>query len=140
MAALGHGVKELEGGVLGLGGHEAQEKVAVELVQLPKQVCKIVPGLQVLAVGVYILAQEGDLLKALVGQLPYLRHDLIHVAAALPAPDIGDDAVRAEVVAPVHNGDPRPGVTLPDNGHSLGDGAALVLHGEHPTPPGIDPV
>ena len=45
MAALGHSVKELEGGILGLGGHEAQEKVAVELVQLPEEICKVVPGL-----------------------------------------------------------------------------------------------
>ena len=137
MAALGHGVKQLIAGILGLGRHKADQVVAVDLVQLPQKVRKV-PGLrQVLSVGVHVLAQQGDLLEALRRQLADLLHDLLRGAAALPAPDIGDDAVGAEVVAPIHDGHPRPDPALPDHGHPLGNGAVLVLHGEHPAPAGI---
>ena len=140
MAALGHGVEQLIAGVLGLGRHKADQVVAVDLVQLPQQVRKV-PGLrQILAVGVDVLAQQGDLLIPLRRQLADLLHDLLRGAAALPAPDVGDDAVRAEVVAPIHDGHPRPNPALPDHGHALGNGAVLVLHGEHPAPAGIHPV
>ena len=63
---------------------------------------------------------------------------MILSAAAFPAADVGHDAVGAEVVAAVHDGHPRAGAALADHGHTLGDGAVLILHGEHPAPLGID--
>ena len=41
-------------------------------------------------------------------------------------PDVGDDAVGAEVVAPVHDGYPGLHLVLADHRDALGDGAGLV--------------
>ena len=138
MLTPGHGVEQLEAGVLGLGGHEADEIVAGNFVQCGQQVGKVVAGAKVFAVGVDVLAQQGDLLISLGSQLAHLADDLLRVAAALTAPDIGHDAVGAEVVAAVHDADPRAGAALTDHRHTLGNGAVLVLHGEHPATAGID--
>ena len=138
MAAVRHGVEELAGGVLGLGGHEAQEIVALDLVQRGEQVGKVIAGAQILAVGVDVLPQQGDLLEALRHQTAHLIDDLLRGAAALPAADVGHDAVGAEVVAAVHDGHPRPCAPLPHHGKPLGDGAVLVRHGEHALPLGVD--
>ena len=132
MGAPGHGLEELVPGVLGVAGHEADQVVPGDLVDLREEVGEIHGGLQVLAVGVDVLAQEGDVLVPLVHQLPDLRQDVPRLPAPLPAPDIGDDAVGAEVVAAVHDGDPGLHRALPDHRHPLGDGAVLLLDGEHP--------
>ena len=47
--------------------------------------------------------------------------------APLPAPDIGDNAVGAEVVAAVHDGDPGFQGVVPQLGKTLCDGARLIL-------------
>ena len=138
MAAGGHHVEQLVAGVLGLGGHEAQEIVAVDLVQVGQQIGKIIAGAQILAVGVDVLPQQGDFPEALGHQLPHLVDDPLRVAAAFPATDVGHDAVGAEVVAAVHDGHPGAGAALADHRHTLGNGAVLILHGEHPAPLGID--
>ena len=138
MAAGGHHVEQLVAGVLGLGGHEADEVVALDLVQVGQQISKIIAGAQILAIGVDVLPQQGDLLEAVGHQLPHLVDDPLRVAAAFPAADVGHDAVGAEVVAAVHDGHPRAGAALADHWHTLGNGAVLILHGEHPAPLGID--
>ena len=43
---------------------------------------------------------------------------------ALPAPDVGDDAVGAEIVAAVHDGYPGLDAVLPHHGDPLSDGAS----------------
>ena len=91
--APGHGVKQLGGGVLGLGGHESNQIVSLDLVQLLQKIGKVPRRLQILAVGVDVLPQQGDLLIPLGGQLPHVVDDALRLPAALPAPDVGDDAV-----------------------------------------------
>ena len=91
--APGHGVKQLGGGVLGLGGHEPDQIVPLDFVQLPQEVGKVPRRLQILAVGVDVLPQQSDLLIPLGGQLPHVIDDALRLPAALPAPDVGDDTV-----------------------------------------------
>ena len=76
LLAPGHGLKELLGGVLGVGGHKADEEVPGDVVDLGQQVGKVHGIFQVLAVGVYVLAQQGNILIPLLHQLPHLVHRL----------------------------------------------------------------
>ena len=59
----------------------------------------MVVQIQIIAVGVDILAQQSDVLVPGLHQLPDLLQNALGVPAPLPAPDIGYDAVGAEVVA-----------------------------------------
>ena len=129
MAAGSHHVEQLVAGVLRLGGHKADKVVALDLIQRRQQVGKVVADAQILAVGVDVLPQQGDLLEALGHKAAHLIDDPLRVAAALPAPDVGHDAVGTEVVAAVHDGHPRAGASLPHHGHALGDGAVFIRHG-----------
>ena len=134
--APGHGLKELLGGVLGVGGHKANEEVAGDVVDLRQQVGKVHGVVQVLAVGVYVLAQQGNVLVPLLHQLPHLGENVLGLPGALPAPDIGHDAVGAEVIAAVHDGHPGLHLVLAHHGDALGDGAGQVGGLEHPAPGG----
>jgi len=51
------------------------------------------------------LAQEGHLPEAFLGQLLHLADYVTGMAASFSPPGIGDDAITAEVVAPVHDVD-----------------------------------
>ena len=126
LLAPGHGLKQLLGGVLGMAGHKANQKISGDGVDPLQQVGKIHVQPQILAVGVDVLAQEGDVLIPLLHQLPHLGEDQLRVTAPLPAPDVGDDAVSAEVVAAVHNGDPGLQLALPGHRQALGDVAGGV--------------
>ena len=79
-----HGVKQPLPRVLGVAGHEADEEVPGDGVHLLQQPGKVHPPVQVLAVGVHVLAQEGDVLVPRRGQLPDLGQDVLRLAAALP--------------------------------------------------------
>ena len=93
---------------------------------------KSTPQSQVLAVGVHVLAQEGDVLIARRNELPCLPDHVLGLAGALPAPDVGHDAVGAEVVAAVHDGEPGLHAAVPPLGDALGHGAVALLGGEDP--------
>ena len=80
---------------------------------------------QPLAVAVDVLAQEGDFLIALLDKLPELRQNCGGLAAAFPPADVGHDAVGAEVVAPVHDGQPRAEAGIAADGQFLDHGVAL---------------
>ena len=98
----GHGVEELVGGILGVAGHKTQQEIAVQAGQLVQKVGKAARLGQILSVGVHILSQQGDLFITLGNQTFYIGNNAGFVPAALPTPDIGDDAVGAEIVAPIH--------------------------------------
>ena len=100
------------------------------LVHHPDQIGKIHPQAQILPVGVHVLAQEGDVLIPGGDQLPGLGHHLLGTAGALPAPDVGDDAVGTEVVAAVHDGEPRLHLPVAAQGYALGHGAVVLRGGE----------
>jgi len=134
--APGHGLKELLGGVLGVGGHKPDEEVPGNGIHLLQQVGKVHGFIQVFAVGVHILPQQGDVLVALGHQFPHLVQNVLRLPGALPAPDVGDDAVGAEVVAPVHDGHPGLYLVLAHHRDALGDGAGLVGNLENAAPAG----
>ena len=128
--AARHRVEKFVGRVLRLARHKAQPVVAGNGVDGGEQVCKVVIGAQVLAVAVHVLAEEGDLLVALGDETAALLDDLLRLAAALAAADVGHDAVRAEVIAPVHDAHPRAHAALAHDGKILCDAAVLILNGE----------
>ena len=134
--APGHGLKQLVGGVLGVRGHESNEKISRNVVDGGQQVREVHGLGQVLAIGVHVLAQEGDVFIALLYQAPHLVQDVLRCAGALPAPDIGHDAIGAEVVAAIHDGHPGLDAVLADGGDTLGDGPGLVGHREDASPLG----
>ena len=128
LGILCHGVEELLGSVSGMAGHEADEEIAGELGNRGQQIGKIEALAQILAVGVDVLAQQGDLTGAVFDELAALGQDVLHLAAALTAADVGDDAVGAEIVAAVHDGHPALQGVVTDLGNALGNGAGLVLN------------
>ena len=129
--AAGHGLKQLVGSVLGMAGHKADQKVATERADLTEQVREITGLRQVLAIGVDVLAQQGDLPAAAVDQGAHVLQNTVLFPAALPAADIGDDTIRAEIVAAIHHGNPGLRTVLPDNGQPFRNGAGAVVHGKY---------
>ena len=100
-------VKKLVGRVLGVARHEAQPEISRELGKRGHEVRKVDAAVQILAVGVDVLAEDSDVLIA-GGNQPFdFFNDFLGPSRALTTAHIGDDAVRTEVVAAVHNGNPR---------------------------------
>ena len=106
MLAVGDGVDQLAGTVLGVRGHEAQPVVAGDLVDLADQLSEGRPRLEPLTVAVDVLSEQGDILIALFDHLLRLRDDDLGLSAALSAAHIRHDAVGAEVVTAVHDRQP----------------------------------
>ena len=121
MLLRGNRVDELAAGVLRVARHEADLVVAGDLAQQVQKVSKVDGMFQPLAVAVDVLAQEGDFLIALLDKLPELRQNCGGLAAA----DVGHDAVGAEVVAPVHDRQPRAEAGIAADGQLLDHGVGL---------------
>ena len=121
----GDGVDQLMAGILGVAGHKADLVIAGYRTEQIEQVGKIDLFVQPLAVAVDVLPQQGDLLIALRHQLLKLRQNGGGFAAALPPAHIGYDAVGAEIIAAVHNGQPRAEARIAADGHFLDHGVAL---------------
>ena len=85
-------------------GHET-DALDADFVELCKQLRKAQLALHVKTVGIDVLAQQHDLLDAFFLELACLLDDPGGRAGALPAAHIRHDAVRAEVVAAVHDRD-----------------------------------
>ena len=140
MAARRHRVEELGRRVLGLAGHEAHPVVAVDPVDLCEKVGKIIARAEILAVAVDVLTEQRDLFIARRDQLADLAHDLLRLAAAFAAADVGHDAVRAEVVAAVHDAHPRAHAADAVDGDVLCDAARLVVDGKDAAALGVGAV
>ena len=52
------------------------------------------------------MAQQGEFLVALFNRGFNFLNDIFHAAAALTPAHIGHDAVGAEIIAAIHNGNP----------------------------------
>ena len=91
------------GKITGIRGHEAQTAQPFDLGGRFQQIREIGAVLQVPAVGIDILAQQHDLLHAVPDQPAAFVQDLFFAPAPLPSPDIGHDAVGAELIAAVHD-------------------------------------
>ena len=97
-------------------GHEAHARQARRAVQGAQQLSEIgragVAGAaQVQAVGVHVLAEQGDLAHVAGGEVADLCHHVLQRTAALRAAHVGHDAVGAEVGAARH--DLHPGLMGP---------------------------
>ena len=132
MGALRHGAEELFRGVLGMAGHEAEDIVPRDGVHHADEIGKVHPRAKVLSVGIHVLAQKGDVLIPGLDQFPGLPYHVLRLSGTLPAPDVGHDAVGAEVVAAVHDGEPGLDGPVPPLGDALGHGAVALLGGEDP--------
>ena len=119
--AVRHGIEQPGACVLGMAGHKPQPKIARHGVQTAQQIGKVNIQPQILAVGVDVLAKQGDLFVPRCDQLAQLLFDLLRAAAALAAAHIGDDTVGAEVVAAIHNGQPRLCAARAQHGQALGN-------------------
>lgn len=62
-------------------------------------------AIAVFAVGIHVLAEEGDFDAAAGGEFGELEEDVMHGAADFGAAGVGDDAKGAEVAAAAHNFD-----------------------------------
>ena len=122
LLALGHHVKEPLGGILGVAGHEAEQKLPFDGVGLLQQGGKVHAGAQVLAVGIHVLAQQGDVLVPFRHQLANLTQNDFRLSAALPTPGVGHNAVGAEVVAAIHDGHPGLDFAGAAHGQALSNG------------------
>ena len=131
MPAVRHHVNQFIRQILGMAGHEA-DAGDIQPVQFPQEPGEGGAARQTLAVAVHVLPQEHDLLHAAVAEFLRFPQDGLHIPAALPPAHIGHDAVGAEVVAAIHDGD--VGRVLPQalHGHVLGD-HVLLLHLYHGT-------
>ena len=126
------GVDELEAGVLRVAGHEADVVVARDGAEQVEQVGEIHLLLKALAVAVDILAQKGDLLVPCLHETLELGEDVAGLAALFAAADVRHDAVGAEVVTAVHDGQPGTELALTADGDILHDDGALSRLHEHP--------
>ena len=121
----GDGIDQLMAGVLGVAGHKADMIIAGHGAQQVEQVGEIDLLLQTLAVTVHVLTQQGDLLIARFHKAAELGKDIAGLAALLAAADVGHDAVGAEVIAAVHDGQPCAELALAPDGDILHDDRAL---------------
>ncbi len=80
----------------------------VQPAQLPQERRQLVLAVQVRSIAGDVLGDDQQLLHAGVGQLPGLFQQGLHGAAAVVAPQGGDHAVGAVVVAAL--GDPQVGI------------------------------
>ena len=129
--ALCHGLEQPGAGILGMAGHKTDAEVAGNGVAQFQQTGKIGEILLIQAVGIDILAQQGDILVALGHQFFQFGNDHVGMTAALSAAHVGNDTVGAEIVAAVHNGQPCAGTRLSDGRHTVPD-AAFAGNVKHP--------
>ena len=118
-------------GVLRVAGHEADVVVTRHGAQQVEQVGEVDLFFQALAVAVHVLTQQGDLFVACFHKAAELGQDVAGLAALFAAAHIGHDAVCAEVVAAIHDGQPGAELALAPDGDVLHDDRALGRVQQH---------
>ena len=106
MGRLFHCKNQFLGKILRVIGHKAQAVVPIDRPYFPQKRGKIRSVVQIFAVRIDVLPQKRDLFISLRDEFSAFRDDILRFAAALPPPDVGNDAVSTEIVAAVHNVDP----------------------------------
>ena len=98
---------DLWGEIFRMRSHETQPGEPGQFRHLTQQACerRVAGSVLIEAVGVHILAEQGDFLRAVVDERPAFVKDGSGVAGFLTAPREGDDAVGAEVVTALHDVD-----------------------------------
>ena len=115
IAALCHRRDQLVRNILRMAGHKAQAEIAVNLRDLLDQLRKAASARK----GVDVLPEQSHILGACSNHIAHLIEHKMIVAAALSVAHIGHDAVRAKIVAAVHNADPRLGAARAQDRHAL---------------------
>ena len=121
LGEVGHGADDAFGHVTGVGGEEADTPQLWGVVDGGEQVGEVRLVVQIFAVGLDGLAQEGDLAHAVGTVGCDLAGDIVDGAGALAAAAVGDDAVGAELIAAVDDGDEGGGA------FGLGEGVGPEL-------------
>ena len=88
-----------------MGGHETDPLQSRNLIDLSQKLRKCHRMLQILTIGVDILAKQHDFHHAVSHQALDLCDNVLRLSAALPSSYIRNDAVAAEVVAAKHDVD-----------------------------------
>ena len=127
MLKLAVGRDQLVGQILGMARHEADAR-NLQPVEAIEQIGELRAAA---AIGVDVLSQQRDLLHARVPQAQRLLEHGLRLAGALPAADIGHDAVGAEVVAAVHDVHEGAEAALARLGQTLDDLAVGLNHLHH---------
>ena len=119
LAELGQpaeGVDQLVREILGMGGGKPDPLDAGDLVNLLEEVREGNFTVLLEAVGIDVLPDQGDFPNPAGGQVTDLGEDLPARPADLATADMGNDAVGAEIVAALHDGnkaaDRRPAAAL----------------------------
>ena len=115
---------------------KAEQELAVNFGQAAQKLREVHAVVRPAAVGVYVLAQKGNILIPLGNKLARFLDHVFRAAAALPPAHIRDDAVGAEIVAAGHDGQPRLDIALPADGQPLGDDAGLIRRLKEAAAPG----
>jgi len=105
---VGDGMKDIVRHVLRIGSGEAHAHLRHLACHHAQQFSEAHSALHALSgwrkpVAVHVLPQQRHFLETSVAQVSHLAQYALHVAAALPAPRVGHDAVMAEVVASAHD-------------------------------------
>ena len=79
------------------------DPVEVQPAQLLQKVRQVEPAVPVRAVAGDVLGDDDELLHPPLRQLPCLGQHVLHGPAAVPSPELGDDAEGAPVVTPLGN-------------------------------------
>ena len=101
--------------------HKTDPANAVNLLHLAEKLRKGHGILQILSIGIDILAQQHDLGHTVRSQLLDFPDNVLRLPAPLPATHIGHNAVAAEIIAAEHDVDARPEGVFPLNGKLLHD-------------------
>ena len=122
-----HNVYKLSRSILRVTSHKMNDVIALDLIKLGEQVCKVVVKAAVLAVGVDVLSEQGYILVACSDELRELGNNVLLFSASLSAAHVRHDAIGAEIVAAVHYRHPRAKLILSAHGKSLGNGVFLIV-------------
>ncbi|CUP53126.1 Uncharacterised protein [Bacteroides xylanisolvens] len=101
-----HRIHHIECHISRMRRHIAHALDAIHLVDRADQRPKVRPVSEIKTIRIHILPEERHLLIAFFREALYLARDILHAAGQLTAAYIRHDAVRAELVAPLHDRDP----------------------------------
>ena len=118
--------------ILRVRGHEAYPLYALHTADPAQESGKGGRLGEFFPVGIDVLPEQHDLLHAVRGQMADLREDILRLAADLAAADIGNNAVGAEIIAPVHDVHAGFEAVLPLHRQGLRQNRRLFLNLEDP--------
>ena len=134
-------VDQLIGEILRMGGGEADPCDPLDGIDLTQQLGKGDFPRILLPVGVDVLTDQGDLPHPRGRKFPHFGENFAARPADLPTAHMGDDAIGAEIVAALHDGDETgDGVAFAAFGKELQPGLLIEkLRLQAALPAGLDP-